>query len=110
MYLSCKTEQPTKCCVFWKENKRDRKGHCSFNDGACRKILEACHQCEYVDKIGSEQLNNYCSVYMNPSALWKSGQCPMYVNPEEVKAKAEAEKKVNPLKASRRKAKGRSFV
>lgn len=108
MYLSCKTERPTKCCVFWKEDKKHPKGFCSFNDGSCRKIVEACHQCKYVDKIDSKQLNEcHCLVYMDPSALWKFGKCPMYVNPEEVKAKAEAEKKLNPLKASRRKAKGR---
>jgi hypothetical protein len=43
---------------------------------------------------------------MNPSSSWKSIKCPMYVNPEEIKKQAEEEKKTNPLKASRRKAKG----
>ena len=107
MYLTCKTERPTKCCVFWKESKNDRKGHCSFNDGACRKILEACHQCEYVDKIGSEQSNSYCSVYMNPSALWKSGQCPMFYDPNATVETSKKKKMLNPIKASK---KGRTLV
>ena len=103
MYLTCEKKRPTKRCVFWKKYKKSPEGSCTFNDGRCSEIIEQCIGCKYIDK---STLGNYCLVYMNPSSSWKSIKCPMYVNPEEIKKQAEEEKKTNPLKASRRKAKG----
>jgi hypothetical protein len=112
MYFSCKTKRPDKLCVFWKKGKGHEQGHCTFIGGQCKKIIEACLQCKYVEKSTAGNVkDDYCLVYMDPSAQWALGKCSMYVNPEEVRKQEEEQKKMkNPLKASRRKAKGRSFI
>lgn len=111
MYLTCEKERSPRRCIFWKKDKKHPDGSCTFNEGSCKKILEACLQCEFVDKTSAGSgLDCYCLVYMDPLALWKRGKCPMFVDPEAEIAKKEEGKRMNPLKASRRRAKGRSIV
>lgn len=60
------------------------------------KIVDKCVNCKKID-------GEYCSVYVNPAAMWMTvGSCNMYT---EIIRKSVEERKINPLKASKNKAK-----
>lgn len=77
-----------------------KKG-CGFAPGACMPIIDDCQGCARAGEFGP---GVYCQVYPDPPLKWKRGMCNMatHVKPEQ---KAEAAK-VNPLKASKRAARG----
>ena len=75
---------------------------CGFTAGACLPIVEQCVGCARSKEYGS---GTYCETFPDPGLKWKRGMCNMatHIKPEQ---KAEAAK-INPLKASKRAARGR---
>ncbi|WP_319543930.1 PxxKW family cysteine-rich protein [uncultured Pseudodesulfovibrio sp.] len=63
-------------------------------------------QCEGCDRVVTFEDNTYCPTYAQPSIKWSKGVCNFATH-----ARAEVDKtgkvKVNPLKASKRAARGR---
>lgn len=64
-------------------------------------IVEQCNGCDRVRDFEEEK---FCSSYPNPKSKWDSGKCNFATH---TKAEVTAQAKVNPLKASKRAAKGR---
>lgn len=64
-------------------------------------VVEQCNGCDRVREFEGEQ---FCSSYPVPSSKWVGGRCNFATH---VKAEVVAAAKVNPLKASKRAAKGR---
>ena len=64
-------------------------------------------KCEGCDRIRSFEGENFCSSYPNPARKWFDGRCNFATH---IKAESGKSAKVNPLKASKRAAKGRSAV
>lgn len=63
--------------------------------------VEQCNGCDRVREFENEQ---FCSSYPDPASKWAGGRCNFATH---VKVQAAAAAKVNPLKASKRAAKGR---
>ena len=61
-------------------------------------------KCEGCDRIREFEGQNFCSSYPNPDRKWAGGRCNFATH---VKVAVAAAAKVNPLKASKRAAKGR---
>ncbi len=61
-------------------------------------------QCEGCDRVREFEEEKFCSSYPTPERKWIGGNCNFATH---VKVKAAAAAKVNPLKASKRAAKGR---
>ena len=61
-------------------------------------------QCEGCDRVRDFEEGKYCSSYPNPASKWAGGRCNFATH---AKAEVQAQAKVNPLKASKRAAKGR---
>ncbi len=61
-------------------------------------------QCEGCDRVRDFEDAKYCTSYPVPERKWVAGNCNFATH---VKVKAAAAAKVNPLKASKRAAKGR---
>lgn len=66
-------------------------------------IVENCNGCGRII-VGPEPGPACCTVFLIPSAKWRSGSCPMATH---LKKDAIEVKNVNPLKASKRKALGK---
>lgn len=64
-------------------------------------VVEQCSGCERV-RVFEEQM--YCSSYPVPMRKWVGGKCNFATH---IKTETAAKAKVNPLKASKRAAKGR---
>ena len=64
-------------------------------------IVEQCDGCDRVREFESEK---FCSSYPNPNSKWAGGRCNFATH---TKTEVAAQAKVNPLKASKRAAKGR---
>jgi hypothetical protein len=63
-------------------------------------IVDQCNGC---DRIRDFEEQKFCSSYPNPTSKWAGGKCNFATH---VKAAGAAQAKVNPLKASKRAAKG----
>lgn len=71
------------------------------NGMVMEQIVDQCVGCERVQEFADAK---YCGSYPQPAVKWRMGACNFAThNKTEAKAKA----KVNPLKASKRAAKGR---
>ena len=64
-------------------------------------VVEQCNGCERMREFDGEQ---FCSSYPAPARKWAVGRCNFATH---ATAQATAAAKVNPLKASKRAAKGR---
>ena len=64
-------------------------------------VVDQCTGCDRVRDFGSEK---FCASYPDPASKWAGGRCNFATH---VKAETSANAKVNPLKASKRAAKGR---
>ncbi len=64
-------------------------------------VVEKCEGCERIREFEGEK---FCSSYPTPERKWTGGRCNFATH---VKAQTAAAAKVNPLKASKRAAKGR---
>ena len=90
--MKCTTIREGMECAFM-----TAKG-CSYNNGLCHEVVEACKGCNRASEIESGW---YCTACPEPSLKWKNGNCNLatHVTTESNKAKT----KINPLKASKRK-------
>lgn len=64
-------------------------------------VVEQCSGCERVREFDGQE---FCSSYPAPASKWAGGRCNFATH---VKSQTAAAAKVNPLKASKRAAKGR---
>ena len=64
-------------------------------------VVEKCEGCDRIREFEGE---NFCSSYASPASKWSGGRCNSATH---VKVQVAAAAKVNPLKASKRAAKGR---
>lgn len=64
----------------------------------------AVEQCAGCERAASFEEQQYCSAYPNPARKWAAGRCNFATHFKTESAKSA---KVNPLKASKRAAKGR---
>lgn len=72
-----------------------------FNGVVFQSIIDKCEGCGRIRTFEDAQ---YCSSYPMPAAKWAMGNCNFCTH---LRASAAAAAKVNPLKASKRAAKGR---
>lgn len=63
--------------------------------------VEQCSGCERVRAFDDQE---FCSSYPEPASKWQGGNCNFATH---IKTEAAAKAKVNPIKASKRAAKGR---
>lgn len=76
-------------------------------EGVCVKgflvspCVEQCTGCERIREFDNKE---YCSSYPDPAYKWSQGRCNFATH---LKTQTTAQAKVNPLKASKRAAKGR---
>ncbi len=83
-------------CYFMSE-----KG-CTYIGGCCYPVVESCEGCERIKEYNGER---FCTTFPEPAAKWANGACNFATH---VKASYDhGEVKVNPLKASKRAARGR---
>ena len=70
---------------------------CTFNGGACHKVIESCDGCSRSKEFESGW---YCSAAPDPSIKWKNGNCNIatHITTSVKQDKA----KLNPIKASKR--------
>lgn len=61
-------------------------------------VIQQCEGCGHRE-------GNFCKVYRFPSTRWSAGPCPMATHVK--KAEEQKEKFLNPLKASKRKSRGK---
>ena len=64
-------------------------------------IIDKCEGCDRIREFEGE---NFCSSYASPASKWAGGRCNFATH---VAVQVAAAAKVNPLKASKRAAKGR---
>ena len=78
---------------------------CSFNGGTCHPVVEACEGCGHVIEMASDL---YCATYADPRAKWAYGACNFATHRKADNGSSlTATQKVNPLKQSKRLARGR---
>ncbi len=75
-----------------------KKG-CSFTDGKCRPLVEACEGC---DRTLESNGDRYCNAFPDPSVKWRRGVCNLATHHKGNGNGAKTEQKINPLKASKR--------
>lgn len=73
----------------------------TVNGMTVQPIVDKCEGCDRVRDFDGRQ---YCSSYPQPDRKWAGGRCNFATH---VKVQVAAAAKVNPLKASKRAAKGR---
>lgn len=93
--MDCATVRAGTPCPFM-----TKKG-CTFNGGRCNPVVEQCEGCAHVISYNG---GSYCSSYADPAAKWSLGTCNFATH--LVKEAVAASAKVDPLKASKRKARG----
>lgn len=71
-----------------------------YNGAIFQTIIDKCEGCNRVRDFEGQ---HYCSSYPMPNAKWSMGNCNFATH---VKADKSSSAKVNPLKASKRAAKG----
>lgn len=96
--MKCTTVKEGMECIFMQP-----KG-CTFNGGACHPVIDKCNGCARIMELPS---GNYCQVFPDPAAKWANGNtCSMATHLRNVSRGSRAHM-VNPLKASKRLAKGK---
>lgn len=79
-------------------------GNLTVNGVALEQVVEKCEGCERI-VTHAETGGKYCTSYAQPGAKWHRGACNFATH---VSAEVEQGKvKINPLKASKRAARGR---
>ena len=95
--MQCQTVRPGVECFFWK------KSGCSFPSGQCNTIIDKCEGCKHILEFEG---SNFCKTYPDPSSKWINIECHLATHVKRAEKKVEA-KSINPLKASKRMAKGK---
>lgn len=72
------------------------------NGVTLKNIIDKCEGCGRVREVDGQ---NFCSSYPNPAAKWSLGTCNFATHAKTATGGSQA--KVNPLKASKRAAKGK---
>ena len=72
-----------------------------LNGFALQPIVEQCGTCDHIRAFEGQQ---FCGSYPNPMRKWVGGRCNFATH---IKVETSKSAKVNPLKASKRAAKGR---
>ncbi len=72
-----------------------------LNGFVLQDVVEQCGECEHIRTFDERR---FCSSYANPARKWAGGRCNFATH---IKIEASKSAKVNPLKASKRAAKGR---
>lgn len=68
-------------------------------------LISACvEQCDGCERVRAFDDQKFCSSYPDPASKWQGGNCNFATH---IKVQAADKAKVNPLKASKRAAKGR---
>ncbi|MDQ7031130.1 MAG: PxxKW family cysteine-rich protein [Desulfonauticus sp.] len=76
---------------------------CSYKDGRCYPVVEQCEGCERIKEFSGEK---YCLSFPEPAVKWVHKACNFATHVKAV-VDNEGKVKVNPLKASKRAARGR---
>ncbi len=76
---------------------------CSYKGGQCYPIVEKCDGC---DRMAEFEGYTYCNSYPEPSVKWDRGACNFATHIQATLDKS-GKVKINPLKASKRAARGR---
>ncbi|MGC8718616.1 MAG: PxxKW family cysteine-rich protein [Thermodesulforhabdaceae bacterium] len=95
--MICQTVRAGSECAFMTPNG------CGYNGGTCHPIVEKCEGCQ---KIITLATGKYCSVFPNPSIKWRNTICNMATH-VKIETSSQQQEKINPLKASKRSAKGK---
>ena len=96
--MVCQTVKVGADCIFM------TKRGCTYNGGTCHPIVDSCNGCSRVVEYPS---GLYCTAYSEPALKWVNGSsCSLASHVKRDNGTAEA-KKLNPLKASKRKSRGR---
>jgi hypothetical protein len=95
--MVCQTVKVGTECVFM------NKTGCSYNGGKCHPIVDNCNGC---DRVTEYPAGLYCKAYSEPALKWVPGPCSLASHVKINNGTGEA-KKLNPLKASKRKSRGR---
>lgn len=96
--MKCTTVKPGAECAFM------TGGGCAFNaDKHCFPIIDKCEGCERTKEFEGQK---YCTSYPDPSKKWANGVCN-FATHVRASVDKEGKVKVNPLKASKRAARGR---
>ncbi len=66
------------------------------------QVIESCEGCARIEEVGEDM---FCKTYPNPAAKWRLGKCNFATHVKELVQQQEV--KLNPLKASKRAAKGK---
>ncbi len=76
---------------------------CSYLGAHCHPVVEKCEGC---DRTTEFQGKIYCNSYPEPAAKWERGACNFATHIQATVDKT-GKVKINPLKASKRAARGR---
>lgn len=96
--LECETIKKGMACPFMSPNG------CNFNGGACHPIIEQCQGCLHILEI---ETGKYCRLCPDPRGKWRLGRCNLSTHMKNNDNQKDNGKKINPLKASKRKSKGK---
>jgi hypothetical protein len=95
--MICQTVRAGAECAFMTPNG------CGYNGGTCYPIVEKCEGCNKVADLAG---GKFCTIYPNPSIKWKNSICNMATH-VKIETPKQQQEKINPLKASKRSAKGK---
>ena len=93
--MLCTTTREGSECAFM------GKSGCTYNGGTCQPAIEPCLGCDRSVNVNDMV---YCQKFPDPAAKWRYGVCNMATH---MKQDEKIEAKTNPLKASKRAARGR---
>ena len=99
-------ETPVEC--HFASKGYNGQNQCSYNGSSCFPVVEEClsgddeKACEHIMEFPK---GKYCAKFPNPENRWERGRCPLATH-IKLDFEAPLEKKLNPLKASKRAARG----
>lgn len=94
--MDCVTIKAGYPCSFMTKNG------CSFNGGQCYQVVDKCEGCDRVLNLPN---GKYCAAVPNPEVKWRVGSCNLATHVKNTTTNGQVIK-INPLKASKRKARG----
>ena len=76
---------------------------CGFGSAneTCSTVVEQCSGCDHIQEFSA---GKYCDIYAAPASKWAVGICNFATHAKV--ERAESKKKINPLKASKKAARG----
>jgi hypothetical protein len=99
-------EVPVEC--HFAQRGDNGANRCGYNGTSCLPVVEEClsgdeeKPCSYIQELPK---GKYCTKFPNPENRWARGRCPLATH-IKMDFAAPLEKKLNPLKASKRAARG----